>query len=229
MAPITHYHILSESCVPVGSPSSHLQALSSSSTVINLQSTPNNGYASQLQFDPLNKYFNGTTTATTAATENIKVRKADQWCTIGGKHARMWLKVCKFLLGEEEKEEDDSIAAKNTDSAEDDDASLPPSLPLHPVPVKKLQGTPFWTVFNRTKAPDELVVPFLYSLSSTTSDVRIGRSTYVDWEGEAKNPKTLTFEECVDSKEDGVLFGRKVKEAVDEEQFWKLVDGANAD
>ncbi|GMI33051.1 hypothetical protein TeGR_g5391, partial [Tetraparma gracilis] len=99
-------------------------------------------------------------------------------------------------------------------AAEGGAAPAPSPLSLPHLPVA---GTSFHALFRSTRAPDELVVPLLLSLSSLLSpspSLRVGRVTYADWEGESKSPKEVTLERAVGARSGGEVFGRKVKEEV---------------
>ena len=109
-------------------------------------------------------------------------------------------------------------------------SSTPPPSPsaANPLPKKPLANTPFLQIFRRTKAPDELVIPFLASLSLATAPSNlliVDRSTFCDWEGESKNPKTLTLEDAVARKGGVAVFGRKIKEEVSVERWIEVVCG----
>ena len=99
-------------------------------------------------------------------------------------------------------------------------------------------STPFWRLFSRTTASDELFFPTLLSILGVleTDHIQKRQVTLVDWEGYTKNPRLWRPEETGDvlkkAKEGGELISRKFDssrgfEGVDLRKWKELVLGEN--
>jgi hypothetical protein len=181
---------------------------------IHARSTPNNGYAKQLQWDAILRHTSKEDDSTTIIPSQY-IWKSDQWVILTRQHAFAITTLPQTYLNEYT-----LLDTIFTNVRASDEIYIPTVLSIlgiihRPMGVKEVEDYNYDTTTTTTTTSGQKRKRITKEDESRIGDeIRRRRSTYCDWSMGAKNPKSFsTIQEWKDvvclARNEGCLFARK--------------------